>query len=211
MSSRKDMSSPSDSPTGSQGARPPESASTEPRYITRAGQKLCFAMRALDVSAAGAVCADLGSHAGGFVDCLLQAGAVRVYSVDTAYGTLAWKLRRDSRVIVLERTNAIHVTLPEPVRLITIDVGWTKQAHVLHNARRLLGSEGRVLTLIKPHYEAEPRLLEKGVLPPEHVEEVVAHVLASIGHKGWTVLDTVDSPLTGHAGNREVFALLSPR
>lgn len=211
MKRRGDPSLPPDDAANPAPDDSPEQPVAAPRFVTRAGQKLYFALEHFRIDVRGWICADLGSHAGGFVDCLLQSGAARVYSVDTAYGTLAWKLRRDPRVVVLERTNALHVTLPEPVRLVTIDVGWTRQAHVLSNARRMLDREGRVLTLIKPHYEADPRQLEHGVLPADRVASVVAEVLTAIGHKGWSVVGTVDSPMTGHAGNHEVFALLTPR
>ena len=92
---------------------------------------LAAALSAFELDVTGLVCADLGSHVGGFVDCLLQRDAARVYSVDTSYGTLAWRLRKDPRVVVLERTNALHVELPEHVDLVTVDVGWTPQHHIL--------------------------------------------------------------------------------
>lgn len=122
----------------------------ENKYVTRSGLKLEHALSVFHVDPTGMVCADLGSHQGGFVDCLLEHGAVRVYSVDTSYGTLAWKLRKDPRVVVMERTNAMHVQLPEPVDLVTIDVGWTPQRHVLPAALRILKDGGRIITLVKP-------------------------------------------------------------
>ena len=112
-------------------------AASEP-YVSRGGEKLAAALDRFGLDVTGLVCADLGSHVGGFVDCLLRRGAARVHSVDTAYGTLAWKLRRDSRVVVYERTNAMHVSLPEPVDLVTIDVGWTPQVRILPNVARLV-------------------------------------------------------------------------
>jgi 23S rRNA (cytidine1920-2'-O)/16S rRNA (cytidine1409-2'-O)-methyltransferase len=145
---------------------------------------------------------------GGFVDCLLRRGAVRVFAVDTAYGTLAWRLRRDPRVVVRERTNALHVELPEPVDLVTIDVGWTPQAKVLPHVATLLGPAGRVITLIKAHYEAAKGQLVKGVLPDELHESVVGKVLERIALGGWVVRGICQSPLRGHGGNREVLALL---
>src|SRR6476661_4233739 len=100
-------------------------------FISRAGTKLDHALATFAVDVNARTCADFGSNVGGFVDCLLQRGAAKVYSIDTGYGALDWKLRNDARVIVMERTNAIHVQLPEPVELITIDVAWTKQKHIL--------------------------------------------------------------------------------
>lgn len=178
-------------------------------FVSRAGDKLAFALDRFAVDAGGLVCADLGSHVGGFVDCLLQHGAARIYSVDTSYGTLAWKLRRDPRVVVRERTNALHVTLPEPVHLITIDVGWTRQAKILPHVAVLLATGGRVITLVKPHYEAERAVLERGVLPDALVQEVVDCVLGEVAAGGWIVHATAESPLRGHGGNREFLALLT--
>ena len=232
-------------------------------YVSRGGEKLAAALDHFEIDVSDRVCADLGSHIGGFVDCLLQRGAERVYSVDTSYGTLAWKLRRDPRVVVLERTNAMHVVLSEPVDLVTIDVGWTPQSKILPAAAGLLrsrstqdappigavpvrkreptaqqplpngrGSEcdrpaqsssakpvpssssdnagSNVLTLIKPHYEAPKDQLNGGVLPDELVDEVIHKAVEQMKASGWHVVGTVESPLRGHAGNREFFALLSP-
>src|SRR3954453_6397647 len=96
-------------------------------FVSRGGLKLDHAIDAFGIVVRGRVCADLGSNSGGFTDCLLQHGAVKVFAIDTGYGNLDWKLRNDPRVVVMERTNAIHVRLPEPVDLVTIDVAWTKQ------------------------------------------------------------------------------------
>jgi 23S rRNA (cytidine1920-2'-O)/16S rRNA (cytidine1409-2'-O)-methyltransferase len=189
---------------------------SDPPFVSRGGEKLAAALRAFDIDVNGTVCADLGSHVGGFVDCLLRHGAGRVYSVDTSYGLLAWKLRKDPRVVVIERTNAMHVTLPEPVDLVTIDVGWTPQARILPNAARLLApnvtpTEIGVVTLIKPHYEAPSDLLHEGVLPDAELPKIVAGVISEIQSLGWEVLGTVESPLRGHGGNREVLARLRRR
>ena len=248
--------------------------STSDANVSRGGDKLAAALDRFELDVAERVCADLGSHVGGFVDCLLQRGAARIYAVDTCYGTLAWKLRRDSRVVVLERTNAMHVSLPEPVDLVTIDVGWTPQAKILPNAARLLGAAlpaatgmrgatgglpaadssdevhsalqpscssapthtHYVLTLIKPHYEAQRHVgsavrtaaartdqpatpnasvppgspLIDGVLPDDQVDKVVDTVLQETAVMGWTICATFPSPIRGHGGNREVFALLTP-
>ena len=179
-------------------------------FVSRGGGKLAAALDHFSLEVAGKVCADLGSHVGGFVDCLLQRGASRVYSVDTAYGLLAWKLRKNPRVVVLERTNAMHVNLPEPVELLTIDVGWTPQSKILPNAARLMSPTGRVVTLIKPHYEAPVELLASGVLPDAAVDGVVNEVLRDVMRLGWAVHGMFHSPLRGHGGNREVFTLLIP-
>ncbi len=178
-------------------------------FVSRGGEKLAAALDHFKLDVTGRVCADLGSHVGGFVDCLLRRGATRVYSVDTSYGVLAWKLRRDPRVVVLERTNAMHVTLPEAVDLATIDVGWTPQARILPSATGLLLPTGRVVSLIKPHYEAPKEMLIDGVLPEANVGGVVEDVLERVRGCGWEVIDQVASPLRGHGGNREHFALLT--
>ncbi len=179
------------------------------KYVSRAGMKLEPALAEFKINPAGWTCADLGSNVGGFVDCLLEHGAARVYAVDTSYGTLAWKLRRDPRVTVMERTNAMHVMLPEPVDLVTIDVAWTKQRHILPAAVRLIKPGGLVLSLVKPHYEAPREWLTKGVLPPERLDAVVEQVRQMAESSGWTIANQFLSPLPGQSGNREVWLLLS--
>jgi len=178
--------------------------------VSRGGAKLAAALEAFKVDPTGAVCADLGSNVGGFVECLLAHGAARVYSLDTGYGVLDYRLRKDERVIVMERTNAMHVTLPEPVEWVTIDVGWTRQRHILPSAVKLLGPGGRILSLVKPHYEAPPAWLRRGVLPDEKVAVVVDTVAASLKGLGVELLDQAASPLPGRAGNREVWFSLRP-
>jgi len=177
-------------------------------YVSRGGVKLAAALDAFQFDVRDLRCADLGSHVGGFVDCLLRRGAAKVFAVDTAYGTLAWKLRRDPCVVVLERTNALHVALPEPVDLLTIDLGWTPQRLILPRAATLLHLAGHVITLIKPQYEAQSELCEGGVVPPTAVMRVVETTLAGIRSLGWEVLKTTESPIHGHGGNIEWFALL---
>ena len=180
----------------------------KPRFVSRGGEKLHAALDHFTLDVFGMICADFGSHVGGFVDCLVQRGAARVYAVDTCYGTLAWTLRKDPRVVVRERSNAMHVTLPEPVQLVTIDAAWTRQSRVLPNAFAQLVPGGSILTLIKPHYEAPPELLQDGVLPDREVTEVVRTTLAAITIAGLETVGTFASPLRGQAGNGEVFALL---
>jgi 23S rRNA (cytidine1920-2'-O)/16S rRNA (cytidine1409-2'-O)-methyltransferase len=180
------------------------------RYVTRSGLKLEHALTVFGIDPAGCTCADLGSHQGGFVDCLLQRGAVKVYSVDTSYGTLAWKLRKDPRVVVMERTNAMHVQLPEAVDLVTIDVGWTCQRHVLPAAGRLLKPGGRIITLVKPQYEASENEREAGVVPEGNLEPVLACVRMDVQSAGLEILAEARSPLKGGGGNVEFLFLLAP-
>lgn len=181
---------------------------SERTYVSRGGEKLAHALDAFGIDPAGDTCADFGSHVGGFVDCLLQRGAAKVFSVDTSYGTLAWKLRKDPRVVVLERTNAMHVELPERVDLVTIDVGWTRQEKILPSAAAALNENGSVVSLVKPHYEVEKSELEGGVLPESDVDRVLENILVKIRALGWDVLGACESPIRGHGGNRESLAHL---
>jgi len=177
-------------------------------YVSRGGVKLAHALHAFDLEPRGWVCVDFGSHTGGFVDCLLQSGAARVYAVEPGRGVLDDRLRRDPRVVVFEGVNALRFTAPEPADLITIDVGWTPQRLVLPAARRCLKPDGRVVTLVKPHYEAPKGWLRRGVLAPEHYDQVLETCRTDVREAGWTIVAETESPLTGHAGNREHFFLL---
>jgi 23S rRNA (cytidine1920-2'-O)/16S rRNA (cytidine1409-2'-O)-methyltransferase len=178
------------------------------KFVSRAGQKLEFALVTFGIDVTRKICADLGCSTGGFVDCLLQRGAARVYAVDTGYGVLEWKLRNDSRVIVMERTNAMHVELPERVQIVTIDVSWTRQRRILPAARRLLAGDGVIVSLIKPHYEADAALLRNGVLGEESIEEVAEAVRADAQGCGLNWVQSVRSPVKGTGGNTEILALL---
>jgi 23S rRNA (cytidine1920-2'-O)/16S rRNA (cytidine1409-2'-O)-methyltransferase len=180
-------------------------------FVSRAGLKLDHALTTFQLDVAGRVCADLGSNAGGFVDCLLRRGAAKVYAIDTGYGALDWRLRKDERVVVMERTNAMHADLPESVDVVTIDVAWTRQRHILPAARRMVADEGFVVSLIKPHYEAERAQLHKGVLPTTDVDTVVARVLQDVHLAGFDVLQTTASPILGAKGNAEVLTYLRPQ
>src|ERR1051325_5084459 len=157
-------------------------------FVSRAGAKLDHALTEFHIDVSGKTCADLGSNTGGFVDCLLQRGAARVYAIERGYGVLDWKLRKDPRVVVMERTNAMHVELPEKMKLITIDVAWTKQKNILPAARRMIENDGSIITLIKPQYEAGVSLLRDGVLPSEHLEAVVQAVKENIAASGFRLV-----------------------
>ena len=181
----------------------------ENRFVTRAGLKLDHALRELGVSADGSACADLGSHVGGFVDCLLQHGAARVYAIDTAYGILAWKLRKDARVVVMERTNAMHVELPEKVDLVTIDVGWTPQRKILPRALSLLKDTGCAIALIKPQYESLDTERRGGVVIPALLPQVLERVRQEITECKARILGETRSPILGAGGNVEMLFLLA--
>lgn len=177
-------------------------------YVSRAGEKLQFALDRFKIIVKGKICADFGSSTGGFTDCLLQNGAKKVYAVDCAYGELAWKLRNDPRVIVMERTNAMHVTLPEKMDLVTIDVGWTRQGNILPNALNNLKDEGKIISLIKPHYEAPRKYITKGRLIDKKMNDVMESIKKDIQNSGGKVLKLIDSPIIGEKGkNREFLAL----
>ena len=174
-------------------------------YASRAGEKLEHALKEFNVTVTGLICADFGSSAGGFVDCLLQSGAEKVYAVETGYGTLDWKLRNDSRVIVMERQNAMHVGLPEKVDFITIDTSWTKLEKVLPNALLNLKPKGHIITLVKPHYEADQPRLVKGKLPEESIPEVLHELRAKLKALNLEILDETESPILGEKGKNKEF------
>lgn len=173
-------------------------------FVSRGGLKLSAALKAFEIDATGAVCLDLGSHTGGFVDCLLRAGAARVYAVDPGYGVLDYRLRKDSRVVVCERTNALTYVGPEACDLVTIDVGWTPQRLVLPAARRGMKMDGgRVVTLVKPQYEAPTEWLRRGVVLPQFRDDVLERCRGEVRELGWRIEGEVESPIRGHGGNTE--------
>ncbi len=181
----------------------------ETNFASRAGEKLQFALDQFQISVKDKICADLGSSTGGFVSCLLLNGAAKVYSVDTSYGELAWTLRNDERVVVMERANALHVELPEKVDFISIDVGWTPQALILPHALSLLKNDSYIISLIKPHYEADKRLIRKGKLPDENIEEVLDQMKNKLAELDIKFEKIVESPIVGkRGGNREFLGLI---
>lgn len=175
------------------------------RFVSRGGDKLEGALEAFGLDVTGQVAADLGANVGGFTDCLLQRGVRRVYAVDTGYGVLAWPLRQDGRVAVLERTNALHVVLPEPVDLVVIDAGWTPLRRIVPRAVSLLKPEGKILALLKPQYESEPSERRGGVVLPGAVDAVVSRVVQGLESAGIPVLRQVPSVVLGNGGNQEFF------
>lgn len=181
------------------------------RFVSRGGEKLEHALKSFGISVAELICADFGSSIGGFVDCLLQNGASKVYAVETGYGALEWRLRNDSRVAVMERTNAMHVELPEKVDLITIDAAWTKLEKIILNALKNLKPDGKIITLLKPHYEVEHKILRKGKLSEEHIPEVIISVKQKLSKLGVEVLAEVESPLVGRRGGNREFLLCLKR
>jgi 23S rRNA (cytidine1920-2'-O)/16S rRNA (cytidine1409-2'-O)-methyltransferase len=197
-------------------------------YVSRGGLKLAAALDAFGLDVHALRCADLGCNVGGFTDCLLQRGAAGVYAVDTGYGTLAWKLRQDPRVTVLERCNALYLdpgTLAgfTGCDLVVIDLGWTRQKLAIPAALRWLRKSSAqpgpiIISLIKPHYEAERTELaggNRGVLDEAQAQMILTRVLEQMPVLGVTVTGHVRSPIRGGAsrgreGNVEYLALLTP-
>jgi 23S rRNA (cytidine1920-2'-O)/16S rRNA (cytidine1409-2'-O)-methyltransferase len=184
-------------------------------FVSRAGRKLAAALDHFGVDPAGKVCLDVGASTGGFTDCLLQRGALRVYAVDVGYGQLDQRLRNDPRVVVMERVNARHLepgALPEPVDLVTIDVSFISLDKVVPALLPHLAPGGLLLPMIKPQFEAGRGAVGKGgILRDETVRERVVRTAA----EGLAALDPglelagiFDSPVHGTGGNRESFALL---
>lgn len=181
-------------------------------FVSRAGEKLEHAIKTFKINVAGKTCADFGSSTGGFVDCLLQHGATKVYAVETGYGLLDWKLRNDPRVIVMERTNAMHVELPEKVDLISMDTSWTRIENTIGNAIANLKPNGEIVALVKPHYEASSRLLRKGKLPDEFIDEVIENVKETLSKFEVEFIAETPSPIVGSkGGNKEWLFLLKRR
>lgn len=182
-------------------------ADPEGKFVSRAGAKLDHALAEFGIDVAGKVCADLGCSTGGFTDCLLQRGAAKVYAVDTGYGVIDWKLRNDPRVALMERTNALHVELPEKPDFVSVDVSWTPQRRVIPHAFELLKERGDVVTLVKPHYEADKKLLRNGTLPDEYVAPTVEAVKAELESLGFMVKGETVSPITGEKGKNTEYLL----
>lgn len=190
------------------------SGETPNPYVSKGGLKLAHAIGMFGLDVKGLTCADLGCSTGGFTDCLLQHGASKVYSVDTAYGELAWKLRKDPRVVVMERKNALHVEPAEKVPLVTLDVSWTPTRLVIPAALKWLAEGGRVVALVKPHYEAKGlgvELPRGGVLADEDAERIARTVMEALPQAGVRVVAETRSPVRGgtkQTGNLEWLALV---
>lgn len=174
------------------------------KFVSRGGEKLQAAITSWKIKLDGLTVLDVGSSTGGFVDCLLQNGAAKVYALDTAYGELAWKLRNDPRVVVMERTNILYLqSLPESMDLITIDAGWTKLELVLPVVKNFLKPGGLIIALLKPHYEGGQKKLIKGVVPEDLVEEIKNQTIKNIKNLGFKVNEVMNSPILGGGGNKE--------
>ena len=183
-------------------------------YVSRGGLKLEKALRNFGVAPTGYVCSDSGASTGGFTDCLLQQGASKVFAIDVGYGQLAWKIRNDPRVVVMERTNIRYVTLEdlgEPLDLSVIDVSFISLGLVLPVVKTLLKPTGQVLCLIKPQFEAgKDKVGKKGVVrdPAVH-EEVLQNFISLAKSLDFTIRNLTFSPVKGPEGNIEFLAHLS--
>ena len=177
-------------------------------YVSRGGLKLEKALKCFDVSVEGKVCTDVGSSTGGFTDCMLQNGAVRVYAIDVGRGQLDWKLRQDERVVCMEKTNIRYVKpedLGEPIDFSSIDVSFISLSKVLGPIRDYLTDNGQITALIKPQFEAgREKVGKKGVVRDKSTHiEVIDNVIAYALSIGFRVLDLTFSPIKGPEGNIE--------
>jgi 23S rRNA (cytidine1920-2'-O)/16S rRNA (cytidine1409-2'-O)-methyltransferase len=182
-------------------------------YVSRGGVKLDGALKAFELDVTGWVCMDVGASTGGFSDCLLQRGAARVYAVDVGYGQLAWRLRQDPRVTVIERTNIRYLAaerIPEPVDLAAIDVSFISLKIVVPAVLKFLKPRGRLLTLVKPQFEVGKGQVGKGgvVTDPEQHARVIAELDLCFRGLGLECSQAAPSPIDGPKGNKEFFMLL---
>ena len=185
----------------------------KPRYASRGGAKLEAALRAFRIDVRGLSAADIGASTGGFTDCLLQHGVTRVYAIDVGYGQLAWRLRGNPRVVVMERVNVRYLReLPELVDLATVDVSFISLKLVLPAVVRVLTSSGQIIALIKPQFEAgRKQVVRGGVVKDPAVHRIVLHdILTWAQSHNLRVKGTIVSPLRGPAGNVEFLAHLTP-
>ena len=192
------------------------------KFVSRGGYKLEHALQHFQINATGLTAIDLGASTGGFTDCLLQNGAAKVFAVDVGQGQLAWKLRRDKRVVVMEKTNARNVTLPDfstgdarpfaGADLITIDCSFISLRKILPAAVALLRPSGNIVALIKPQFEAGKTEVDKGegvISDPTIHERVLRELEEFVGRETplrWR--GVTQSPLLGPAGNKEFLVLL---
>ncbi len=177
-------------------------------YVGRGGVKLAAALDAFGIDPRGAVCLDVGASTGGFTDCLLQRGAARVWTVDVGYGQLAWSLRTDPRVRVIERANIRtldRAAIPDPIALVTIDVSFISLRLVLPNALQWLQPGGHVVALVKPQFEVGKGAVGRGGIVRDAAARgrVVDEIVAVAAGLGLTSVGTLPSPITGRDGNQE--------
>lgn len=183
-------------------------------YVSRGGLKLEKAMAVFPVTLGGKICMDIGASTGGFTDCMLQNGAVKVYAVDVGYGQLAWSLRTDPRVVNLERTNIRYVTreqIPDPLDFVSVDVSFISLKLVLPTAAALLGEAGEAVCLVKPQFEAgREKVGKKGVVRERSTHIEVLENAAGYAHANGFCVRGIDfSPVKGPEGNIEYLMYLT--
>ena len=191
----------------------PEDAKVEVRghdigYVSRGGLKLEKAMSAFPLTPSGKICMDIGASTGGFTDCMLQNGAVKVYAVDVGYGQLAWKLRTDARVVNMERTNIRHVTpeqLQEPVEFFSVDVSFISLKHIFPVADAVCTADAQGVCLVKPQFEAgREKVGKKGVVREPATHREVLHAAVEYANASHFTAEGLDfSPIKGPEGNIE--------
>jgi len=176
------------------------------KYVSRGGEKLEAALIHFEMNdLSGAVCADVGASTGGFTDCLLQHGAIKVYAIDVGNGELNWKLRNDSRVIVMEKTNARYLSkLPETIDLVTIDASFISLKTLLTVVKNWLKQDGKVIALIKPQFEAGRKEAARGagvIRSSDIHRKILVDVLSFAKSIGFQAVNLIRSPLLGPKGN----------
>jgi len=178
-------------------------------FVSRSGDKLAAALDAFQIDPRGTIGLDVGCSTGGFTDCLLQRGATRIYAIDVGYGQFDWRLRQDSRVALLERTNIRYVdrtAVPEPIDLAVIDVSFISLTLVLPAVVHLLNSSATVVALVKPQFEVGKGQVGRGGIVRDDAqrEAVTEKVIACAAHLGLQLKGVLDSPVIGRKGNREI-------
>ena len=182
-----------------------------PPFVSRGGIKLVHALDQFQIDVSAKVAADIGASTGGFTDCLLQHGAKRVYAIDVGYGQLDYRLRRDSRVVVMERVNARYpISLPEQIDLATMDLSFISVKKVIPSIAELLKEDGYLLVLIKPQFEAKKSEVGRGgvIKEPEVHAVVLGRFITWVVEHNFRLKGLVESPIRGSSGNREFFVLL---
>lgn len=178
-------------------------------FVSRSGDKLAAALDTFRIDPKGTIALDVGCSTGGFTDCLLQRGATRIYAIDVGYGQFEWRLRNDSRVVLLERTNIRYVdrsAVPEPIDLAVIDVSFISLTLVLPAVIHLLNSTAMVVVLVKPQFEVGKGQVGRGGIVRDDTQRVAVteKVIACAEQLGLHLKGVLDSPVVGRKGNREI-------
>ncbi len=181
-------------------------------FVSRGGEKLTAALDSYSIVPQGRICLDVGCSTGGFTDCLLQRGAVRVYAVDVGYGQFDWRLRQDPRVVLIERTNIRSMArsvIPEPVDLVVVDVSFISLTKALPPIIQFLRTQATIITLIKPQFEVGKGQVGRGGVVRDETQrtEAVQRILRFATDMGLQLRGTMASPVKGKKGNQEILAI----